>query len=91
MSAASASDEVLTMQCVLCDQKADEQHGLVFRLRESGESRAHTPTNEVRAELGQFGVCNDCFSRYQGRRRRIALEINKMLRWNARSASINSQ
>ena len=87
VSAAPASDEILTMQCVLCDQKADEQHGLLFRLR----GLRGDLTSDLRAELVQYGVCSHCFSLFQGNRRGIAQQINKMLRWDVRSVSPHSQ
>ena len=73
--------------CVLCAAEVERTHRLVFRdavLIGLSATWSDTEMDELQRALTRIGVCEDCVAKYQGQRRRIVLDANRLLHWLAR-------
>lgn len=71
------------MTCLLCDSdlKANAMHHVAFRVvNAEAFTKAH-PEIDLTAELQRYGVCDECFGRYQGQRHTLVFKLNELLHW----------
>jgi len=71
--------EPVLKTCLLCDAERTEMHPLGFRVIAAPQAARNEAA--LRDGLSRFGVCEECFDRYQGRLVRLKFDLNRLLDW----------
>lgn len=71
------------MTCLLCDSdlKENAMHRIAFRIVNPDALTEAYPEIDLRAEFQRYGVCDECFTRYQGQRHTLVFKLNELLHW----------